>query len=448
MQTLLAENSDGSLVKLRLTLTGLGLFVLSLAGYVANRLMHSTSTLNKTQPTSNFFPEHGVAGVVARGGPPGALQLLAPSLLSTACLFTYASQDAPLRNDHSEEAWLYGAKIDGHSNVAQISGIAADVLRGKLNCWKGSQFAEQVRRAERSLRDAGKVLQRGQVTVVKRDGSLAQAQWFYQANTGGSGNNAPPPILGEQVATGTRLAGQQGATAVASMPQAAEAAPKRNLCLFDLDETLLPLDSDHAWCQFMVTLGWVEPVSFAAKSDEFFAQYKAKRLDVHGYIAFQTEPFRDRSAEELAVAHQRFMQEIILPVITPSARALVQKHVELGDAIAVVTATNEFVTRPIALAFGLDQLIAINLAKGPDGKYTGEIDGVPTYQQGKVTRVKEWLVERGWDWDSFERISVYSDSANDLPLMEMATDPVATNPSPELAMIAKERGWPILDLYS
>ncbi|HUG24840.1 HAD family hydrolase [Piscinibacter sp.] len=221
----------------------------------------------------------------------------------------------------------------------------------------------------------------------------------------------------------------------------------RHLCLFDLDDTLLPLDSDHAWGDFVVRLGWVDETEFRRRNDEFFALYQAGRLDVHAYIDFATEPLRARSTDEASAAHARFMSEVITPALQPQARALVREHLDRGDMVALVTATNEFVTAPIAQAFGIEHLIAVRLERGAGGTITGRIAGTPSYREGKVTRVEQWLAEQGVDWGDFERTTVYSDSLNDLPLLERATHPVATNPSPALEAIARERGWRILNLF-
>jgi HAD superfamily hydrolase (TIGR01490 family) len=220
-----------------------------------------------------------------------------------------------------------------------------------------------------------------------------------------------------------------------------------NLCLFDLDDTLIPLDSDHAWGEFVIRLGWVEEATFRRRNDAFYAQYKAGRLDIHAYIAFATEPLRERGPAAAAAAHAQFMREVIEPQLRPRALALVRDHQERGDRIALVTATNDFVTGPIARAFGIDELIAVRLEQGPGGTITGRIAGTPSYREGKVVRVGQWLAEAGHDWGDFERISVYSDSPNDLPLLERATDPVATNPTPALESVARERGWRILRLF-
>ena len=220
-----------------------------------------------------------------------------------------------------------------------------------------------------------------------------------------------------------------------------------NLTLFDLDETLLPLDSDHAWGEFVIRLGWVAEQAFRRRNDEFFAQYKAGALDIHAYVAFATEPLRERGPAAAAAAHAQFMREVVEPALRPQALALVREHQQRGDAVALVTATNDFVTAPIARSLGIATLIAVRLERGPGGTITGRIAGTPSYREGKVIRVGEWLAESGRGWGDFERISVYSDSPNDLPLLERASDPVATNPSPALEAVARERGWRILRLF-
>jgi HAD superfamily hydrolase (TIGR01490 family) len=223
------------------------------------------------------------------------------------------------------------------------------------------------------------------------------------------------------------------------------AAP--GLCLFDLDDTLLPLDSDHAWGEFVIRLGWVDEIAFRRRNDAFYLQYKAGQLDIHAYIEFATEPLRARSPGEAGRAHAQFMREVIGPNVRPSALNLVREHQARGDWVALVTATNDFITAPIAKAFGIDDLLAVRLERGPGGTITGRIDGVPSYREGKAQRVDQWLGGRGRGWADFARISVYSDSPNDLPLLDRATDPVATNPTPALEHIARERGWRILKLF-
>ncbi len=221
-----------------------------------------------------------------------------------------------------------------------------------------------------------------------------------------------------------------------------------NLCLFDLDDTLLPLDSDHAWGEFVISLGWVDEASFRRDNNAFFAQYQAGQLDVHGYIEFATRPLRERSVEELSAAHHLFMQRVIEPALRDNALDLVRQHQAQGDRVALVTATNEFVTAPIAAAFGISALIAVQLERDVRGSITGRIEGTPSYREGKVRRVEEWLAAQGASWGDCGRITVYSDSLNDLPLLEKATDPVATNPTPALLAVALQRGWRTLNLFT
>ncbi|MGN6525572.1 MAG: HAD family hydrolase [Burkholderiaceae bacterium] len=224
----------------------------------------------------------------------------------------------------------------------------------------------------------------------------------------------------------------------------------RDLTLFDLDGTLISGDSDHSFGEFMVQVGWADGDAWRARNDEFYKTYLEARLDVHAYVDFATSVWRRRSAGEQAEISARFMREVIAPMITPRALELVREHQRRGDLVAIVTATNEFVTRPIAEAFGVPELLAIELERDAAGAVTGAIRGVPTYQAGKVTRVEQWLAAHPagpLSWSDFGRISVYSDSTNDLPLLERATDPVATNPSAALAKVAAERGWRLLRLF-
>lgn len=221
-----------------------------------------------------------------------------------------------------------------------------------------------------------------------------------------------------------------------------------NLTLFDLDGTLLPGDSDHAFGEFCITLGWADATEHKRRNDAFFADYQAGRLDIHAYVDFVTAPWRGRSAVEIARAMDRFLTEVLQPMIRPEALALVQRHREQGDLLALTTATNDFVTRPIAERFGIGTLIATDLVRDDGGRVTGAIAGTPNYREGKVERVHQWLAARGQRPGDFERCTVYSDSPNDLPLLELATHPVATNPSAALARVAQERGWPVLKLFT
>jgi HAD superfamily hydrolase (TIGR01490 family) len=221
----------------------------------------------------------------------------------------------------------------------------------------------------------------------------------------------------------------------------------RNLTLFDLDGTLIAGDSDHAFGEFMVAVGWADGDAWRRRNNEFFLQYQAGRLEIETYVEFATSVWRQRPVAEQDAIRARFMAEVIVPMLTPRAHDLVRAHQQAGDLVAIVTATNEFVTRPIADAFGVPELLAIELERDASGAVTGAIKGVPTYQHGKVTRVEQWLAAQSAGWDDFDRISVYSDSINDLPLMARATDPVATNPSAALETVAAERGWRLLRLF-
>ena len=218
------------------------------------------------------------------------------------------------------------------------------------------------------------------------------------------------------------------------------------LALFDLDHTLLPLDSDHTWGEFTTEMGWTDPEVFGQRNDEFYAHYQAGTLDIHDYVRFATRAARERGAVAAAQAHARYMDEVIRPRIMPKAQALVRSHQHAGDTVMIVTATNEFVTRPIAQAFGVSELIAVELERDASGWITGEIRGTPSFREGKVTRVEQWLGHKGLDWGDVE-MTFYSDSMNDLPLLEKAHHPVATNPDARLRQLATERGWRILDLF-
>lgn len=224
-----------------------------------------------------------------------------------------------------------------------------------------------------------------------------------------------------------------------------------NIALFDLDHTLIPIDSDYAWGEFTIQRGWVDPVAFKRQNDAFYAQYQAGTLDVYDYVRFATEAVCKHGATESIAAHADFMRATVQKAIQPQALELVRQHQQAGDVVAIVTATNEFVTRPIAQAFGIDELIAVELERdgsvGGTGWFTGGIRGVPSFREGKVTRVEQWLKMRGLDWDGV-RITFYSDSMNDLPLLERANVAVATNPDARLRALARERGWRILDLFS
>lgn len=221
-----------------------------------------------------------------------------------------------------------------------------------------------------------------------------------------------------------------------------------NLCLFDLDHTLLPLDSDHEFGEFLIRQGLTDGVSYRQANDGFYQQYCEGTLVLADYIRFTTSVWRQLDAAAQQTLQHAFMEQVIRPAMLPQALELVEQHRAQGDLLAMVTATNEFVTRPIADAFNISDLIAVNLVRNGGGQVTGEIDGVPSFREGKITRVEQWLAGLGRQLTDFGRVSFYSDSPNDLPLLERANDPVATNPSPALEDVARERGWRILRLFA
>ena len=223
--------------------------------------------------------------------------------------------------------------------------------------------------------------------------------------------------------------------------------PRQKLALFDLDHTLLPLDSDHGWGEFSISIGWCDRAEFGRRNDAFFADYQAGKLHIPDYVRFAMAAVIARGPEAAAAAHARFMDEVIRPAMKPAAVELVRKHQEAGDWVVITSATNEFVTRPIAQAFGVDELIATNLARDEDGWFTGELSGLPNMREGKVTRMTQWLAARGLEWSDVEA-TFYSDSMNDVPLLEKVDHPVATNPEPRLRALAEERGWQVLDLFT
>jgi HAD superfamily hydrolase (TIGR01490 family) len=222
---------------------------------------------------------------------------------------------------------------------------------------------------------------------------------------------------------------------------------KTRLALFDLDHTLLPLDSDYEWGEFTIRLGWCDATEFKRRNAEYFEHYRAGTLDIHDYVRFATQALREQGSEAAAQAHARFMDEVIGPAIRPRALELVERHRQAGAQVLIVTATNDFVTGPIARVFGVSELIAVQLERDAQGQVTGEIVGTPSAREGKVQRMNEWLAQRSLDWADVEA-TFYTDSLNDLPLLEKVTHPVATNPDDKLRLLARERGWPILDLFS
>lgn len=219
------------------------------------------------------------------------------------------------------------------------------------------------------------------------------------------------------------------------------------LTLFDLDHTLLPLDSDYQWADFLARSGRAgDPVEALRRNDELMDRYNAGNLTAEETYDFMLGLLTRADMNELKEWHAAYMDAVITPAITPVALDLVKTHVDQGDLCAIVTATNEFVTTPIAKAFNIEHLVATT-PEIVDNRYTGKVLGIPSYQEGKITRVHDWLHTQGHKLDDFAETWFYSDSINDLPLLEVVTHPVATNPSPALRTLAIERGWPVLDLF-
>ena len=218
-----------------------------------------------------------------------------------------------------------------------------------------------------------------------------------------------------------------------------------NLALFDLDNTLLAGDSDYEWAQFLIAKGVVDKALYTRKNDEFFEHYKAGTLDIQAFLDFQLAPLARHSREQLNAWHAEFMQQHISPIIAPGSRALIAIHRDAGDLMCVVTATNSFVTTPIAHRLGIPHLIGTIPAQ-IEGRFTGQVEGIPSFREGKITRVESWLVSMGMWWSDFERSWFYSDSLNDLPLLEHVTDPIAVDADPTLQAIAANNNWTRISL--
>ncbi len=216
------------------------------------------------------------------------------------------------------------------------------------------------------------------------------------------------------------------------------------LAIFDLDNTLLAGDSDYLWGEFLVEKGVVDGAAYKQENARFYEDYKAGRLDIFAFQRFSLKPLRDNSMADLLDWRREFVDRKILPIITPQSRELVEKHRSAGDTLLIITATNAFVTAPIAQHFGIDHLIATEPEK-LDGHYTGEVAGEPSFRDGKVNRLHSWLRQQRQD---LRGSWFYSDSHNDLPLLEIVQYPVAVDPDETLSMIATERDWPILQLHS
>lgn len=214
------------------------------------------------------------------------------------------------------------------------------------------------------------------------------------------------------------------------------------LAIFDLDNTLICNDSDFLWGEFLVKKGYVNAKEFSAINAEFYADYKAGTLDIFAYQRFALQPLSQQTMETLEQWHLEFMQEFIEPIVLPKALELVQKHKDAGDEVMIITATNTFITRPIGKRYGIDTLLGTE-GEIIDGRYTGEVAGMPTFQEGKVTRLNEWLKENN---KTLEGSYFYSDSHNDLPLLKIVDYPVVVDGDDKLIAHAKQHNWPCISL--
>lgn len=215
-----------------------------------------------------------------------------------------------------------------------------------------------------------------------------------------------------------------------------------SLAIFDLDNTLLGGDSDHAWGQFLVDQGLVDGAEYQRANDYFYARYQSGELDIMEFLAFALKPLAQHPREQLDAWHRQFMAQSIAPMRLPKADALLQKHRDRGDDLLIITATNEFITHPIAASLGVDDILATT-PEIVDGAYTGRVAGTPCFQEGKVERLNNWLAETG---RNLEGSYFYSDSHNDLPLLRLVDNPVAVDPDPALEQAARDNHWPIISL--
>lgn len=220
---------------------------------------------------------------------------------------------------------------------------------------------------------------------------------------------------------------------------------KQNLALFDLDNTLLAGDSDYNWSLFLIEEGLLDAKTHHERNEQFYLDYKNGNLDIYKFLEFQLKPLSQHSKKFLDEMHLKYMSKVIRPMMTQKSQDLVNKHKAQGDLCLVITATNSFVTKPIATAYGIEHLIGTD-PEMVNGEYTGGVSGVPSFQEGKVTRINQWLAERNQQLSDFETSYFYSDSHNDLPLMKLVTHPVAVDADATLAEYAKAQAWPQISL--
>ena len=214
------------------------------------------------------------------------------------------------------------------------------------------------------------------------------------------------------------------------------------LAIFDLDNTLLAGDSDYLWGQFLSELGVVDRISYERENERFYREYREGRLDIMAFLAFSLKPLAEHPREQLDRWHAQFMRDKIEPLITSASERLIREHRDAGDTLMIITATNAFVTAPIAARLEIPHLIATE-PEMADGRYTGRVAGTPSFREGKVVRLRDWLSQHQ---ETLDGAWFYSDSHNDLPLLELVNHPVAVDPDEILAGHAEERGWPVISL--
>jgi HAD superfamily hydrolase (TIGR01490 family) len=208
---------------------------------------------------------------------------------------------------------------------------------------------------------------------------------------------------------------------------------------------LLAGDSDYNWSLFLIKQGLLDEKTHHERNEQFYLDYKNGTLDIYKFLAFQLKPLAEHSVADLNALHAKYMDSVIRPMMTKKAQDLVNQHKAQGDLCLVITATNSFVTKPIAQAYGIAHLIGTD-PEMVNGAYTGGVAGVPSFQEGKVTRLNQWLAERGQVLADFEQSYFYSDSHNDLPLMKLVTHPVAVDADAKLTDYAQQHGWPHISL--
>jgi HAD superfamily hydrolase (TIGR01490 family) len=215
------------------------------------------------------------------------------------------------------------------------------------------------------------------------------------------------------------------------------------LTLFDLDNTLLAGDSDYAWAQHLIAVGAVDGEEYTRRNEAYYEDYLAGRLDIHDFLDFQLAPLARHPLEQLLAWREAFIRDRVRPMLLPEGRSRVAERLQAGDLVAIITATNSFVTRPIADAFGVSNLVATE-PEFVDGRYTGKVAGTPAFREGKIERVESWLAASGLRLRDFGQSWFYSDSRNDLPLLARVTHPVAVDPDPVLHQHALDAGWPVM----